>query len=91
MKYIPGYTFTMGAGAKPTGGSLLQNKNKSVVKDDKFKHGNTYTLFNIKHINEGFCYVFINRTSNNKEDKIELNFDNIECADNKINSLIGVK
>jgi len=87
MKYIPGFTFTVG-NVKQSG-SLIAAKNKTEKIrskcDEFFKIGNTYSIYNIKIIEESVIYTF-KHTNGIRED---IEFINIAEADKRISILIG--
>jgi len=90
MKYIPGFTFTIGIQTnKHKGGSVLQQfrKTESLKGDQEFALGNNYKLFNISKTDNKFIYTFINQTDKNAKTIIE--FNNMEEADKRISTLIG--
>jgi len=83
MKYIPGYTFTVGA-QKRKSVSLLQLNLKHTIKDPDFESGKTYTLNYLKPLKDKVVYTFVTEGK-----KIELTFASINEAENRISTLSG--
>jgi hypothetical protein len=88
MKYIPGYSFTVGEALNANGGSLVgaQNQKAKIAKVAKqFKVGATYKIFYIKPQSDKITYTFIGPSNTRFEEE----FKTREDAESKIDFLRG--
>lgn len=91
MKYIPGYSFIVGAVQQSTlvlrGGSMLQKtmmgKSRRSL-NSNFVTGHKYTIQNIKATKEGFQYTFLNSDNGLS---FPLDFKTVEEAEALISKL----
>lgn len=90
MKYIPGYSFTVGVTneAPKKGGSLMDQRNKNSKRSTEFDYGCTYTIFNIKPLDKKVIYTF--KTNIPLMAIIDMEFESIGEAEAKISKIVGL-
>ena len=86
MKYIPGFQFVVGSVVKKSV-SLMErnNRQRMSVADKDFIPGETYKIYNITRKDGKFIYSFTAGSS----EPVELEFNSIAEADQRISRLIG--
>lgn len=86
MKYIPGFQFVAGSLQKKSISMMERtNQQKRAIADSDFIPGETYKIHNIKRDGNKFIYTFKAGSSND----LELEFESVEAAEQRISRLIG--
>lgn len=86
MKYIPGFQFVVGTVTKKSM-SLMERRQqqKRAVVDKDFIPGEAYKIYNVTRTDDKFLYSFISGSG----EKLNLEFNSIAEADQRISRLIG--